>query len=253
MKNLLEVKHLTVQVGQKVLLDDVSFGAPEGKITALVGSSGSGKTTVANSILGLLPAALEITKGEILFEQRNLLSLNKEQMRFLRGGHIAMIFQEPLWAFDPLMTIGQQMDEVLAAHTSQGKSDRRRRVLDVLAKVQLPNPTDMADRYPHQLSGGQRQRAMMAQALVAAPALILADEPTSNLDVTLQAKIMDLFRQFKKEEMSMLLISHDWGMVAHLADEVIILQNGQVVESGSVDLIMNHPRHKYTQSLMEVF
>lgn len=253
MKYLLEVDQLTVQVGQKLLLDHVSFKAGQGRITALVGASGSGKTTIANAILRLLPAALEITKAQILFEHKNLRAMSPEKLRRLRGKEIAIVFQEPLWAFDPLMTIGQQMDEVLAVHTSQGKIKRRQNILEVLSKVQLPNPKEIYDRYPHQLSGGQRQRAMIAQALVTHPKLIIADEPTSNLDVTLQAKIMEMLRQFKKEGMTILLISHDLGMVAHLADEVVILENGKVVEAGPVKQIMENPKHKYTQKLMEAF
>ena len=174
-------------------------------------------------------------------------------MRLMRGSKIAMIFQEPLWAFNPLMTIGQQMDEVLEIHTQWDKKERRHQILEVLAKVQLPNPQEICHRYPHQLSGGQRQRAMIAQALVTRPKLIIADEPTSNLDVTLQAKIMELFRQFKREGMTILLISHDLGMVSHLADHVVILQKGKVVEAGETAIVMKHPSHKYTQSLVEAF
>ena len=253
MKNLLEINQLTVQVNQKLLLDRVSFNIAEGRITALVGGSGSGKTTIASAILGLLPAPLEVTQGQILFEHKNLFLFNQEQMRLIRGNKIAMVFQEPLWAFNPLMTIGQQIDEVLEIHTQEDKKERRHKILDVLSKVQLPNPGEIYNRYPHQLSGGQRQRAMMAQALVTNPQLIIADEPTSNLDVILQARIMDLFRQFKKEGMTILLISHDLGMVSHLADEVVILEQGRVVEEGFVDIIMKHPKHRYTKALMEAF
>ena len=253
MKYLLEVNQLAVYAKQKVLLHNVSFKAAEGRITALVGGSGSGKTTIANAILRLLPPSLEITQGQILFEHKNILLFDNQLMRSLRGNQMAMVFQEPLGAFDPLMTIGQQMDEVLVAHTSKPKDQRRLQILDTLAKVELPSPRDVYNRYPHQLSGGQRQRAMIAQALVAGPKLIIADEPTSNLDVIVQAKIMDLFRQFKKEGMTMILISHDLGMVSHLADDLVILEKGQIVESGPVEVLMKHPQHKYTQALMEAF
>jgi peptide/nickel transport system ATP-binding protein len=253
MKNLLEVSQLTVQVEQKLLLDRVSFNMAQGKITALVGGSGSGKSTIASSIFGILPSALEMTQGQILFDNKNLLLFDQEQLRLMRGSKMAMVFQEPLWAFNPLMTIGQHIDEVLEVHTTLPSSERRRKVLDVLSRVELPNPLEIYDRYPHQLSGGQRQRAMIAQALVTNPKLIIADEPTSNLDVTVQAKIMDLFRQFRKEGMTILLISHDLGMVSHLADDVVILQQGKVVEQGSVQVMMKNPKHKYTQALMEAF
>jgi len=253
MKYLLEVDKLTVHVGPKSLLHNVSFKVPEGRITAIVGASGSGKTTIASCVMRLLPPSLEIIHGEIFFDHKNLMSLNKEDMRLMRGQQIAMIFQEPLWAFNPLMTIGRQLDELLAAHHHDNKDDRKYKILEVLAKVELSNAKEIVNRYPHQLSGGQRQRAMIAQALVTNPRLIIADEPTSNLDVTLQARIMDLFRHFKQEGMTMLLISHDLGMVSHLADEVVILDKGQVVESGPAQSIMHHPKHKHTQKLMEAF
>ncbi len=253
MNNLLEVHQLTVRVQEKILLNNVSFKAVEGRITALVGGSGSGKTTIASSILRLLPDALEIEGGQVLFNNKSLFLIDEESMRILRGSQIAMVFQEPLWAFNPLMTIGEQIDEVLKIHTALPKNQRRQKVLDVLYKVELSNPAEIYDRYPHQLSGGQRQRAMIAQAVIINPKLIIADEPTSNLDVTLQAKIMDLFRQFRKEGTTILLISHDLGMVVHLADDVVILEKGKVVEEGTVDLIMKHPKHKYTKALMEAF
>ena len=253
MKYLLEINELTISVGRKLLLNNVSLKAAHGKITALVGGSGSGKTTIANAILGLLPSSLEVLQGQILFDHKNLFLFDQEQMRLMRGAKMAMIFQEPLWAFNPLMTIGQQMDEVLEVHTSLNKDQRRHKILDVLFKVQLPSAEDIYNRYPHQLSGGQRQRAMIAQALVSDPQMIIADEPTSNLDVTSQAKIMELLRQFKNEGMTILLISHDLGMVSHLADDIVILEKGKVVEEGTVASIMKNPRHKYTQALLEAF
>jgi len=253
MKNLLEVTNLSVHVKGKAILDRVSFNVPQGKITAIVGGSGSGKTSIASSILGLLPEPLQMTQGQILFDNKDLFLFNQEQLRLIRGSKMAMVFQEPLWAFNPLMTIGEQMDEVLRVHTSLNKIDRRHKILETLSKVELPNPNEIYKRYPHQLSGGQRQRAMIAQAVVTDPKLVIADEPTSNLDVTLQAKIMDLFRQFRKEGMTILLISHDLGMVAHLADEVIILHKGVIIEQGPVTAIMQKPKHKYTQSLLEAF
>jgi peptide/nickel transport system ATP-binding protein len=251
MKNIIEVHQLSVRVADKTLLHHVSFKAGQGRITALVGGSGSGKTTIASAILGLLPTGLRVTSGEILFENKNLLLFDNEQMRKVRGSQIAMVFQEPLWAFNPLMTIGEQIEEVLDAQGQVPSDKRRGKVVEALAKVQLP--AALYGRYPHELSGGQRQRAMMAQAIVATPKLIIADEPTSNLDVILQAKMMDLFRQFKKEGMTILLISHDLGMVSHLADDVVILEKGKVVEEGTVSSIMKKPSHKYTQNLLEAF
>ena len=250
---MLEIKQLTVQIADKLILNNVSFKATQGKVTAVVGASGSGKTTIANCIMRILPLALKVTQGQIIFNQQDLLSLDKERMRLLRGAEISIIFQEPLWAFNPLMTIGQQIDEVLVAHTDMDQTSRKKKIIDTLQRVQLSNASDIFNRYPHQLSGGQRQRAMIAQALVTNPKLMIADEPTSNLDVTVQAKIMDLFREFKKEGLSILLISHDLGLISHLADDVVILEDGCVVESGAVHSVMNKPVHPYTKALMGAF
>lgn len=254
MDPLLSVKNLTVTVGAKVLVNDVSFDVPRGKIVAIVGGSGSGKTTIGLSILRLLPAALSIRTGSIIFEGRDLLGLTQQDMRQCRGAQIGMIFQEPLSAFDPLFTIGQQLDEVLTAHTRILKQDRYKQALQALSDVELPNPKQAYASFPHQLSGGMRQRAMMAQALVGGASLIIADEPTSSLDVTLQVKIMELFVALKqKKNVSFVLIAHDLGMISHLADEVIVCQEGQVVEQGAVRQVIDRPRHEYTKALVEAF
>ncbi len=250
---MLEIKQLTVGVANQLILKDVTFTAAQGRITAIVGGSGSGKTTIANGIMRILSPAFKVIRGSILFNQQDLLLLDQQEMRRLRGAQIAMVFQEPLGAFNPLMTIGQQIDEVLVAHTRMDRSSRKQKILQTLQRVQLSNAQEIFDRYPHQLSGGQRQRAMIAQALVSDPKLMIADEPTSNLDVTVQAKIMDLFREFRKEGLSILLISHDLGLVSHLADDMVILENGSVVESGSVQSIKNKPVHAYTKALMGAF
>jgi ABC-type glutathione transport system ATPase component len=223
MKNLLSIQNLTVAVGAKALVNQVSFDVPQGKIVAIAGESGSGKTTIGLSILRLLAPPLSITQGSIVFEGQDLLGLSPESMRQCRGARIGMVFQEPLSALDPLFTIGQQIDEVLAAHTKLSKQERYKKVLDVLTEVELPEPQRAYKSYPHQLSGGMRQRAMVAQAIVGGPSLIIADEPTSSLDVTLQVKIMGLFARLRKKNISILLISHDLEMIAHLADETIVL------------------------------
>ena len=223
-KELLSVKGLSVAVGEKTLVDQVSFNVPQGKIVAVAGASGSGKTTIGLSVLRLLPPALRIRQGSIIFEGHDLLGLSVEQMRQRRGARIGMVFQEPLSAFDPLFTIGQQIDEVLAAHTKLSRQERQRKVLDVLSEVELPDPRRAYQSYPHQLSGGMRQRAMVAQAIACGASLIIADEPTSSLDVTLQVKIMGLFDRLRKKNISILLISHDLEMIRHLADETIIIQ-----------------------------
>jgi len=224
MKDLLSVRNLTVAVGDRILVDQISFSVPQGKIVAVAGASGSGKTTIGLSILRLLPAALRIKQGNIVFEGQDLLDLSVEDMRQHRGARIGMVFQEPLSAFDPLFTIGQQIDEVLAAHTKLARQERYQKALETLSEVELPDPRRAYQSYPHQLSGGMRQRAMVAQAIVCGPSLIIADEPTSSLDVTLQVKIMGLFDRLRKKNISILLISHDLEMIKHLADETIVLK-----------------------------
>lgn len=253
MKNLLEVTNLSVQLKERYILDRVSFQVPQGRITAIVGASGSGKSTIASAVLGLLPSALEMTQGQILFDNKNLFLFKQEQLRLMRGSKIAMIFQEPLSAFNPLMTIAEQMDEMLEVHTDLNSAERRHRSLEALIKAEISNPQEIYKRFPHQLSGGQRQRVMIAQAVLCNPRLVIADEPTSNLDVTLQARVMGLFRQFREQGMTMLLISHDLGMVAHLADELVVLHEGKVVEFGKTVQVMKEPKHQYTRRLVEVF
>lgn len=252
---LLTIKNLTITVddsGGKKLVDGLNFGIPELGITSLVGGSGSGKTTTGLSILRLLSPALKINKGEIIFKGRDLLKLPEDEMRRLRGKEIGMVFQEPLNAFNPVFTIGYQINEVLRYHTALTASSRQKKILDLLDIVGMPQPTRIAASYPHQLSGGMRQRAMIAQALAGDPSLIIADEPTSNLDVTLQARIIELFRKLRDElKLSVLLITHDLGMVAHLADEIVVLTEGKAVESGQTKDIMDEPKHAYTQKLMK--
>jgi len=254
-KKLLQIKYLTITVqdsGQtKFLVKDASFAIEELSIAALVGASGSGKTTTGLSILRLLDPALRIEKGMIAFEGEDVLKISDERIRQLRGGDISMIFQEPLNAFNPVFTIGYQINEVLQFHTRLNKSQRGSRVLELLDMVGLPDPRRMSKNYPHQLSGGMRQRAMIAQAIAAAPKLIIADEPTSNLDVTLQARIIELFRKLRKElNLSILLITHDLGMVEHLADEVAVMTNGEIVEKGKTVEVFNNPQHPYTIELL---
>jgi peptide/nickel transport system ATP-binding protein len=253
MTPLLSVNNLTVAVGAKLLVNKVSFEVPQGKIVAIAGGSGSGKTTIGLSIMRLLPSALTIRQGSIIFEGRQLFELTLREMQGTRGARIGMVFQEPLSAFDPLFTIGQQLDEVLAAHTALSRQERYKKALDTLSEVELPSPQRAYESYPHQLSGGMRQRAMVAQAMVGGPSLIIADEPTSSLDITLQVKIMELFGRIKKKNISILLITHDLGMISHVADEVVILRQGEVVEKGGVGQVIGQPQHDYTRELVEAF
>lgn len=253
MDPLLSIKDLTVAVGSKALIDKVSLDIPQGKILGLAGGSGSGKTTIGLSILRLLAPALSIRQGRIIFEGRDLLKLSPEAMRTQRGARIGMVFQEPLSAFDPLFTIGRQLDEVLAAHSTLPSIHRRQKALEALSEAGLSDPQRAYLSFPHQLSGGMRQRAMVAQAMVCGPSLIIADEPTSSLDLTLQVKIMELFIRLKEKKVSTLLIAHDLGMISRVADEVIILCHGQIVEKGPAQQVMNQPAHEYTKALVEAF
>ena len=253
MNEILSIKNLTVAIGAKVLVNQVSFDVPRGKIVAIAGGSGSGKTTIGLSILRLLAPALKINKGNIVFEGQDLLKLPLENMRHYRGARIGMVFQEPLSALDPLFTVGHQIDEVLAAHTKLSKQERDNKVLETFSEVELSDPASAYKSFPHQLSGGMRQRAMVAQAIVGGPSLIIADEPTSSLDVTLQVKIMELFGRLRDKNISILLISHDLGMISHVADEVIILRQGEIVEKGPVSKVISQPQHEYTKELVEAF
>lgn len=253
MNPVLSVKDLTVTAGAKAIVHQVSFDVPQGKIVAIAGGSGSGKTTVGLAILRLLPSALKTQQGSIVFEGADLLALSADQMRRQRGKRIGMVFQEPLSAFDPLFTIGDQMDEVLEVHAKLSGQERHHKILDALLEAGLPDPRRVYKSYPHQLSGGMRQRAMVALACVCGPSLIIADEPTSSLDVTLQMKIMDLFSRLRQKNVSILLIAHDLGLIARLADEVIIMKQGQLVEKGPAASVIGHPAHEYTKALVEAF
>ncbi|MCK5015234.1 MAG: ABC transporter ATP-binding protein [Candidatus Omnitrophica bacterium] len=253
---LIHLENITVAVdevaGAKILLDSVNLEIPELSITALVGGSGSGKTTTGLAILRLLPLALSIESGKIFFNDEDLLKASKERIRKVRGGEISMVFQEPLNAFNPVFSIGYQIGEVLQVHTSLDRAQRQRRILELLDLVGLPYPKRMAKDYPHQLSGGMRQRAMIAQAIAGDPKLIIADEPTSNLDVTLQARIIELFKKLRSElKLSILLITHDLGMVEHMADHVAVMTQGKIVESGVTSDVLSNPKHQYTRELME--
>ena len=250
--NLLVVENLTVTAAGKNVVNAASLEIPFLSVTALVGGSGSGKTTTGLAILRLLPLGLAVRDGRILFAGKDVLNLTAEQMRLLRGKEIGMVFQEPLYAFNPVFSIGEQIDEVLRVHTSLNRHQRHARILELLDLVGLPDPQRTAGNYPHQLSGGMRQRAMIAQAIAAGPKLIIADEPTSNLDVTLQARIMELFRKLKDElQLSILLITHDLGMVAHVADRVAVMTEGMIVEQGMTKDVLRGPQHPYTRTLME--
>jgi ABC-type dipeptide/oligopeptide/nickel transport system ATPase component len=255
MANLLEIRNLSVAVeeaGQdKYLLEKVAFDIPQQSIVGLVGGSGSGKTTIGLSILRLLPDDLRTKTGTIKFEDKKLFELSKEEMRKLRGDQISMVFQEPLYAFNPVFRIGGQIEEVMETHRQESGHGKRKRVEELLNIVGVTDPKRIMNSYPHQLSGGLRQRAMIAMALAGNPKLIIADEPTSNLDVTIQAKIVELFRRIKNDlKVSILLITHDIGMVGVLADETVVMNKGKVVEKGKTEDILKNPQQTYTQNLL---
>lgn len=252
---LLSIKNLSVLVsgtsGEKAIVSDLSLDVAERSIVALVGGSGSGKTTTGLAVLRLLPPELQLRGGPILWEGRNVLQFSQERMRALRGKEMAMVFQEPLNAFNPVFKIGRQIDEVLKYHTPLTAPQRRDKTFEWFKTVGLGDPKRVYESYPHQLSGGMRQRAMIAQAIALHPKLVIADEPTSSLDVTLQARIIELFQKLRDElKLSILLITHDLGVVKHLSDEVIVLSGGKIVEAGKTKTVLSEPRQDYTRQLL---
>lgn len=248
---LLEVRDLSVRAAGTTILDGVSLGARVGRTTGVVGESGSGKSMTVLAIMGMLPSALAVTGGAVRFEGRDLLALSRGERRQLRGTAMAMVFQDPLAALNPVMRIDDQVSEVLLRRKGMGHAEARAEAVRLLDRVEMPDPADKARRYPHQLSGGQRQRAVIAMALAGGPKLILADEPTTALDVTVQAKVLDLLRRLQKEEgLAMVLISHDLRVMAHYADDLVVMRHGLVVEHGAARAVLANPQHDYTRHLV---
>ncbi len=233
-------------------VDDVSISVREKEILCIVGESGSGKSVMAKSILRLLPEPhVQVSGGSIMFEGNDLLDVADEHMRVVRGGRISMIFQEPMAALNPLMRIGRQIDEVIEVHTSLTASERREKVIALFDDVRLPEPERILTSYPHELSGGQRQRVMIAMALALEPALIIADEPTTALDVTTQAQILHLMKDIQRRHgTSILFITHDFGVVAEIADRVAVMRYGKLVETGTVKEVLSNPTQDYTKALV---
>ncbi len=253
---LLDIHGLTVDLppgaDRAHAVADVGLNLRHNEILCVVGESGSGKSVMARAIMGLLPQPhLRASAGRILFEGEDLLQAAPTRMRDLRGRRLSMIFQEPMTALNPLMTIGAQIDEVLEIHLDLTRAERHKRIVDTLAAVRLPDPERIIDAYPHEISGGQRQRAMIAMALILDPAVLIADEPTTALDVTTQAQILALIREMQRvHQTGVLFITHDFGVVAEIADRVAVMQHGQVVEFGEASQVLNDPRHPYTRSLI---
>jgi len=254
---LLDIRSLTTwfftEDGVVRAVEDVSFKIFPGEILSLVGESGCGKSVTGLSLLRLIPIPPgKILKGGLLFEGKDLLGLNEREMERVRGNDISMIFQEPMTSLNPVFTIGNQIMEALQLHQNLDKKEARRRAIEMLDRVRIPSPEVRIDSYPHQLSGGMRQRAMIAMALSCTPKLLIADEPTTALDVTIQAQVLRLLKEIQREMgMSVLLITHDLGVVSEIADRVAVMYAGRIVESGPIEAIFREMRHPYTRGLLE--
>jgi len=255
MAPLLDVRDLTVVFegarAPVTAVDRVSFQVAPGETLGLVGESGSGKSVTAFSILRLVQPPGRIASGQVLFEGRDLLRLSESEMRRVRGARISLIFQEPMTALNPVMRVGDQIAEALTVHGLANGADARARAVELLDAVRISDPARRVRDYPHQLSGGMRQRVMIAIALACKPPLIIADEPTTALDVTIQAQVLELLRELKERfHLALLLITHDFGVIAEMADRVAVMYRGRLVETGAVRQILREPAHEYTRSLL---
>ena len=250
---MLQVQQVTTTLGTggPEILSAVDISLNSGEVLGVVGESGSGKSMLALSIMGLLPRPIAVSGGEILLQGRNLLQLQAQELRALRGKDMAMIFQEPMTSLNPVMRVGQQIGEVLRWHRSMQGEAARQEGIALLKRVEMPDPLRQIDAYPHELSGGMRQRVMIAIALAGRPKLLIADEPTTALDVTIQGQILELIRNIQRDDgMSVLLITHDLGVIAEMCDRVAVMYAGRVVEQGAVLDIFDRPAHPYTRGLL---
>ena len=255
MSHLLEVKGLTTgftgDYGKTISVDHVSFHVDEGEVVCLVGESGCGKSVTSLSIMRLLGRGGAVVDGSVLFDDKNLLSMTEKELDEIRGDQITMIFQDPLTSLNPVFTVGNQITESIRTHMHLSKEDARKRAENLLEKVGMPDAHGVMKKYPHTLSGGMRQRVMIAMALACNPRLLIADEPTTALDVTIQAQIMELLLQLQKETgMAMILITHDIGLVANMADRVLVMYAGQIIEEAPAMELFRSPKHPYTQALL---
>ena len=256
-ENLLEVKHLRTEFfsskkSSVTAVDDVSFDIKKGEIVGLVGESGCGKSVTSLSIMQLLKDTPgKVTNGEVIFQGRNLLDASKKEMLDIRGDKMSMIFQEPMSSLNPSMRIDKQMIEGIRLHTPLTKAEARKKAADILSQVGIPDPQRVPKNYPHQLSGGMSQRVMIAMAMSCEPDLLIADEPTTALDVTIQAQILELMKKIQQDKgMSILLITHDLGVVAEMCSRVIVMYAGKIVEEAPVEILFANPTHPYTQGLI---
>lgn len=255
MSHLLEVRDLTTvfhgDFGMNISVDHVSFHVDQGEVVCIVGESGCGKSVTSLSIMRLLRRGGAVTDGSVLFDGKNLLTMKEKELDQIRGDELTMIFQDPLTSLNPVFTVGSQITESIRTHMHLSKEEAKKRAVELLRQVGMPDAAGMMKKYPHTLSGGMRQRVMIAMALSCNPRLLIADEPTTALDVTIQAQIMKLLKELQQERnMSMILITHDIGLVANTADRVLVMYAGQIIEEGAAEEIFNDPKHPYTQALL---
>lgn len=255
MTDLLSVKQLktsfATREGEVQSVRGVSFTLKEGEVVGLVGESGSGKSVTARSLIRLIQSPGRITDGQILFRGEDLLTKSDKELRKIRGNRISMIFQDPMTSLNPVVRVGKQMTEVIRRHRKMDKSAARKEAIELLRQVGIPSPEERIDQYPHEFSGGMRQRVMIAMALSCKPELLIADEPTTALDVTIQAQILQLMQELKEStQTSILMITHDLGVVAQVCTRVIVMYGGLIMEEGPVERIFAHPQHPYTQGLL---
>ena len=256
MSHLLEVKGLTTaftgDYGKNISVDHIHFHVDEGEVVCIVGESGCGKSVTSLSIMGLLGRGGAVIDGSVLFDGKNLLSMKEKELDGLRGDQITMIFQDPLTSLNPVFTVGSQITESIRTHMHLSKKEAERRAETLLERVGMPDAHGVMKKYPHTLSGGMRQRVMIAMALSCNPRLLIADEPTTALDVTIQAQIMELLGELQKETgMSVILITHDIGLVANMADRVLVMYAGQIIEEAPVEELFKNPIHPYTRALLD--
>ena len=255
MTEILKVKDLRISffthVGEVKAIRGINFSVEKGQIVGIVGESGSGKSVTSLSVMGLLQQPGRVTGGEILFKGENLLKKSKRDMVNLRGNEISMIFQDPMTSMNPVYTVGRQIEEAISNHMKLSREELRAKTIEMLDLVKIPSPEQRVKNYPHEFSGGMRQRAMIAMALACGPDLLIADEPTTALDVTIQAQILELMQSLQKKlGMAIIMVTHDLGVIAEMCDEIVVMYGGRFCERGTADEIFYNPRHEYTRGLL---